>query len=67
MPSTVNSVGPASAGVRAIPACPRPAASNASRVASTPAAPLSMAWFEASEHRSKPALAIAAVISAGTP
>ncbi len=66
-PRTSKMSGAASVGVRAMPAWPRPTASNVLSVASTPAAPLSIAWLEASEQRSKPADLIPAAISAGTP
>ncbi len=64
-PPRSKTCGPASSGVRAMPAWPRPLASNVFRVLSIPGAPWSMAWFEAREHRSYPALAIAVAISGG--
>ena len=52
IPWTVNSRGTASAGVRAMPDWSMPAASSAFTVASIPAAPRSIVWFDAVLHRS---------------
>ncbi len=52
IPLTVNNLVTASAGVRAMPDSSRPAASSAFTVASIPAVPRSIVWFEAVLHRS---------------